>query len=377
MTDTIDYSTQSVATVKSFLRIENVSKCFGSVRAVDNLSFDIAQGELFALLGGSGCGKTTLLRMLAGFETPSSGRIYIDGLDVTDTPPYERPVNMMFQSYALFPHMNVEQNIGYGLKHEKISLEQRKARVREMLDLVQLSELGKRKPHQISGGQRQRVALARALARLPKVLLLDEPLGALDKKLREQTQFELHNIQKKTGITFVVVTHDQDEAMTLADRIAVMNKGVIQQIGSPNDIYEFPQTSFVADFIGSINLYDCVAVSSSGGKVIVDVPAMGQNVAITSDLHPMLGQPLKLALRPEKVTLSRGEDVLQDNVLSGRVADRAYYGKETLYRVAMPSGEIMMVTDVNAQRQSLSARLRQNDLVRLGFSKGSAILFEA
>ena len=227
---------------------------------------DIYKGELFALLGGSGCGKTTLLRMLAGFEQPTAGRVFIDGQDMTGVPPYERPVNMMFQSYALFPHMTVEKNVGYGLKHETMTDAQRKDRVKEMLDLVQLTPLAGRKPHQLSGGQRQRVALARALAKQPKLLLLDEPLGALDKKLREQTQFEIMNIQEKTGITFVVVTHDQEEAMTLATRIAVMDKGEIRQTGTPTEIYEFPQTRFVADFIGSINQFEGTVKSCQDGK---------------------------------------------------------------------------------------------------------------
>ena len=221
---------------RPFISVEGVTKRFGDFSAVSNVSLGIAKGELFALLGGSGCGKTTLLRMLAGFETPSEGRIYIDGQDMTELPPYERPVNMMFQSYALFPHMSVERNVGYGLKHESMNATQVAARVKEMLDLVQLTPLAGRKPHQLSGGQRQRVALARALAKQPKVLLLDEPLGALDKKLREHTQFEIMNIQDKTGITFIVVTHDQEEAMTLASRIAVMDRGVIRQIGKPTEI---------------------------------------------------------------------------------------------------------------------------------------------
>src|SRR5262245_45610513 len=256
MPDTGSYPTVASTTAPSFIRIDSVSKKFGDFTAVDNVSIDIKRGELFALLGGSGCGKTTLLRMLAGFETPTSGKIYIDGQDMADVAPYDRPVNMMFQSYALFPHMTVEKNVGYGLKHEPMTDAQRRDRVRHMLDLVQLTPLAERKPHQLSGGQRQRVALARALAKQPKLLLLDEPLGALDRKLREHTQFEIMNIQERTGITFIVVTHDQEEAMTLATRIAVMDRGVIRQTGTPTDIYEFPQSRFVADFIGSINQCD-------------------------------------------------------------------------------------------------------------------------
>jgi len=248
-----------------YLRIEGVSKRFGDFVAVDNVSLSIFKGEIFCLLGGSGCGKTTLLRMLAGFETPTSGRILIDGQDMSGIPPYERPVNMMFQSYALFPHMTVTQNVAFGLEQEGIDKNEIRRRVDDMLGIVKLGEFAKRKPHQLSGGQRQRVALARALVKKPKLLLLDEPLGALDKKLREHTQFELINLQEQLGVTFVVVTHDQEEAMTLASRIGVMNKGQIVQVGTPTDIYEFPNSRFVADFIGSVNMFD--------GKLIEDEPA--------------------------------------------------------------------------------------------------------
>ena len=261
-----------------FIRIEGVSKRFGSFLAVDDVSLTIAKGEIFGLLGGSGCGKTTLLRMLAGFEEPTTGRIWLDGQDMTGVPPYERPVNMMFQSYALFPHMTVEKNIGYGLKHEAMTDAQRKARVAEMLELVQLTPFAARKPHQISGGQRQRVALARALARAPKLLLLDEPLAALDKKLREHTQFELTNIQHQTGVTFVVVTHDQEEAMTLSDRIAVMDKGRVRQVGNPTDVYEYPNSRFVAGFIGSITSFEASVTALDGPLARLDVPALGGQV---------------------------------------------------------------------------------------------------
>ena len=244
--------------MKDFIHIKGVSKRFGSFVAVDNVDLEIAKGELFSILGGSGCGKTTLLRMLAGFEIPSSGTIEIDGTDVTNQAPYDRPVNMMFQSYAIFPHMNVARNVSYGLRKDGVPRKETNQRVDEMLELVQLSELKNRKPDQLSGGQRQRVALARALIKRPKVLLLDEPLAALDKKLRERTQFELMNIQDELGITFVVVTHDQEEAMTLSSRIAVMDKGRFQQIGTPKEIYEFPHNRFVADFIGTINTFEGV-----------------------------------------------------------------------------------------------------------------------
>src|SRR6202790_599772 len=241
---------------RPYVEVERVTKAFGDFKAVDDVSLKIYKGEIFCLLGASGCGKTTLLRILGGFETPSAGKIYIDGEDMTGVPPYERPVNMMFQSYALFPHMNVEQNVAFGLKQDRIPKQEIQERVATMLDLVKLGDFAKRKPHQLSGGQRQRVALARSLVKRPKLLLLDEPLGALDKKLREHTQFELISLQDKLGVTFVVVTHDQEEAMTLASRLGVMNHGKIAQIGTPSDIYESPATRFVADFIGSVNMFE-------------------------------------------------------------------------------------------------------------------------
>src|SRR5579859_5687888 len=239
-----------------YVQVDGITKSFGDFKAVNDVSLKIYKGEIFCLLGASGCGKTTLLRMLGGFETPSAGKIFIDGEDMTGVPPYERPVNMMFQSYALFPHMNVEQNVAFGLKQDRLPKGEIQSRVATMLDLVKMGEYARRKPHQLSGGQRQRVALARSLVKRPKLLLLDEPLGALDKKLREHTQFELIGLQDKLGVTFIVVTHDQEEAMTLASRIGVMNHGEIVQAGTPSEIYEFPNSRFVADFVGSVNMFE-------------------------------------------------------------------------------------------------------------------------
>ena len=357
-----------------FVRVEGVTKKFGQFAAVDNVSLEIFKGELFSLLGGSGCGKTTLLRMLAGFEKPTEGRIFIDGQDMTDLPPYERPVNMMFQSYALFPHMTVEKNIGYGLQHTDLTVAAQRDRVREMLDLVKLTPLAGRKPHQLSGGQRQRVALARALAKQPKLLLLDEPLGALDKKLREHTQFELMNIQDRTGITFIVVTHDQEEAMTLSSRIAVMDKGVIRQTGTPTEIYEFPANRLVADFIGSINQFEGDVVSPGPGMVTVTTAA-GGNILVKHEVAVATGSHVTVAVRPEKIAISRERPAAAVNALLGTVSDLGYFGKDSLYRVKLASGAVVTANSVNARRESESGRFAQwEDEVWLTFDPSSAIL---
>ena len=360
-----------------FIRIENVSKNFHMFLAVDNVSLNIAKGELFALLGGSGCGKTTLLRMLAGFETPSAGKIFIDGQDMAGVAPYNRPVNMMFQSYALFPHMTVAANVGYGLKHEAMTAVQRKDRTKEMLSLVQLSHLADRKPHQLSGGQRQRVALARSLAKQPKLLLLDEPLGALDKKLREQTQFEISNIQYKTGITFVVVTHDQEEAMTLASRIAVMDKGQVKQIGQPSDVYEFPNSKFVAGFIGSINMVDAEIAKAGSGELEVSSPLLGQSLSVETGQEFSVGEKVSLAFRPEKISITRNRPANAGNILKGQVQDFGYFGKDSLYRIKLGTGHVLSVNTVNAARLSEGeAKVTWDDEVFLSIDPKALMVFK-
>ncbi|KJS43218.1 MAG: ABC transporter ATP-binding protein [Rhodospirillaceae bacterium BRH_c57] len=331
--------------------IDGVTKRFGDFTAVDDVSLTIDRGELFSLLGGSGCGKTTLLRMLAGFETPTKGRILIDGQDMTDVPPYARPVNMMFQSYALFPHMTVEQNIAFGLKQDGMARDAIRARVAEMLDMVELSALGPRKPHQLSGGQRQRVALARALAKRPKVLLLDEPLGALDKKLRERTQLELVNLQCQLGITFVVVTHDQEEAMTMSDRVAIMNQGRILQVDSPHAMYEFPGTRFVAEFFGSINAFEGTIAEDGLTHAVISCPDLDAPVYVNHSVPGYEGSTVWAALRPEKITLSKQPPAdPARNVARGVVEDIVYLGGDSTYLVRLESGRRIRVALQNLTR---------------------------
>ena len=342
-----------VAPKEHFIRIRGISKHFGDFVAVDNVDLDIGRGELFSILGASGCGKTTLLRILAGFETPTAGQILIDGVDVTSMPPYDRPVNMMFQSYAVFPHMTVEKNISYGLRKDKVSPAEIAKRVDEAIDLVQLSDFRKRNPDQLSGGQRQRVALARALIKQPKVLLLEEPLAALDKKLREQTQFELMNIQDELGITFVVVTHDQEEAMTLSSRIAVMEKGRFLQIGAPKEIYEYPQSRFVAYFIGTINTFDCEVALVGEDNIEVTSTETGGRLSALGKHGVVAGQSVCIAVRPEKMFISREAPQDDSDIrIKGVVDDFGYLGNLSLYRVRLESGKIILVSQQNRRRSS-------------------------
>jgi putrescine transport system ATP-binding protein len=333
-----------------FIKVQSVSKHFGDFTAVDGVDLEIYKGELFCLLGGSGCGKSTLLRMLAGFETPSSGNILIDGANMNDVPPYERPVNMMFQSYALFPHMTVENNVAYGLKRDGIAKSEIDQRVEEMLAMVELTQFRKRKPHQLSGGQRQRVALARALVKQPKVLLLDEPLGALDKRLREQTQYELVNIQEQLGVTFVVVTHDQEEAMSLSTRIAVMDTGRFMQIGTPTEIYEFPNSRLVANFIGNANMFEGRVIENGPDHVVVESNSPECEFYIDHGLSIQEGTKVWVALRPEKIKISKGSPLDGANTIKGMVDDIGYLGGISTYRVKIGDERIIEITSQNQTR---------------------------
>ncbi|WP_313497137.1 ABC transporter ATP-binding protein [Pseudoxanthomonas mexicana] len=338
------------ASAQEYLRIVDVRKEFDGFVAVDDTNLTIRKGEIFALLGGSGSGKSTLLRCLAGFEKPTSGKIYLDGQLLNDLPPYERPLNMMFQSYALFPHMTVEQNIAFGLKQDGLSKEAIRKRVEEMLALVQLGKLAKRKPHQLSGGQQQRVALARSLAKGPKLLLLDEPMGALDKKLRSQMQLELVSIIESSGVTCVMVTHDQEEAMTMATRIAVMDAGWIQQVGKPDEVYEQPANRFVAGFIGSVNLFEGVIDEDLPEYATVRSPLFPAPVYIAHGITCYEGQPVAFALRPEKVMIGKDEPEAPTNKAQGVIEDIAYFGSHSVYHVRLPSGAKVLANFANSQR---------------------------
>ncbi|MBW0172454.1 MAG: polyamine ABC transporter ATP-binding protein [Hydrogenophaga sp.] len=350
-----------MADTTGFLVTEKLVKRFDEAVAVDEVSLSIGKGEIFALLGSSGCGKSTLLRMLAGFEKPTSGRILLGGQDVAAMPPYERPVNMMFQSYALFPHLDIWENIAFGLKREGLPKAEIKQRTDEMLALVQLTPYAKRKPHQLSGGQQQRVALARSLAKRPKMLLLDEPLGALDKKLREQTQFELVNIIEKVGVTVVMVTHDQEEAMTMASRIAIMSKGRVLQVGTPEEIYEHPSNRFVADFIGNVNLFE--------GRLTVDEADRCAATTGIGEIHVghgvsgTLNMPVAIAVRPEKIEISKQRpDTGGPNLFTGKVKEIAYFGSYNTYIVVATDGSKVKITEANTSRHDLSDITWEDDV---------------
>jgi putrescine transport system ATP-binding protein len=360
---------------KPYIQIESITKKFGDFVAVNNVSLKIYKGEIFCLLGGSGCGKSTLLRMLAGFESPTSGSILLDDRDMADIPPYQRPVNMMFQSYALFPHMTVEKNIAFGLEQERLSKGEIAARVEEILGIVKLGEFAARKPHQLSGGQRQRVALARALVKRPKLLLLDEPLGALDKKLREHTQFELINIQEQLGVTFIVVTHDQEEAMTLASRIGVMNRGEIVQIGTPTEIYEFPSTRFVADFIGSVNMFEGRLIEDLPDRVRIQSDELGGVVYVDHGISAAPGAVVWAAVRPEKIEITRQPPAkTTENCVRGVVKEIAYMGDVSVYLVKIDSGRMMRVTLPNVERLSDDERIAWEETVYLSWHESSPVV---
>ena len=357
--------------------IEGLAKTYGAFTAVDDVNLRIYRGEMFALVGASGCGKTTLLRMLAGFAEPSGGRILIDGGPMGGVPPYERPVNMMFQSYALFPHMTVERNVGYGISRMKMDAATRQSRIQEALEMVQLAPVAGRKPHQLSGGQRQRVALARALIRRPKVLLLDEPLSALDKKLREQTQFELMDLQCKLGITFIVVTHDQDEAMALATRIAVMDRGRVVQVGTPSEIYEFPASRFVADFVGTTNLFEGTVTGCQPGLITVHCAETGCELLVDESKPCAPGQRVWVALRPEKIRLGKEPAAgPRTNQLRGTVWELGYLGNRSTYRIKTTSGKVITAFAQNERRTSEMA-IDWSDEVFVSWTADAAVLLQS
>ena len=365
----------------AYLQIDDVVKDFGGgAVAVNHVSVDIARGEIFALLGASGCGKTTLLRMLAGFEIPTSGRIVLNGQDLASMPPYQRPINMMFQSYALFPHLTVWDNIAFGLRRDGLSKDKVAEKVEAMLKLVQLGKFGKRKPHQLSGGQQQRVALARSLAKQPQLLLLDEPLGALDKKLREETQIELVNIIEQVGVTCVMVTHDQEEAMTMATRIAVMNEGRIMQVGAPSEIYETPATRYVADFIGNVNLMDGSLTADFPDHVVIACADCTHYVG--HGITGVEGMNVSVAMRPEKLRLTRErpqestEWAAGHNQVRGTVKDMSYFGSFTVYHLQLPSGQILRVNQSNTERHREDA-LTWNDSAWASWSPSAQVVLTA
>ncbi|HIE77497.1 MAG TPA: ABC transporter ATP-binding protein [Candidatus Thioglobus sp.] len=369
----IESETTKLSSDKPYIQFQNVSKKFGNFTAINDLTLDIFNNEFFSLLGPSGCGKTTLLRMLAGFEKPTNGRILLEGEDISNIPPHLRPINMMFQSYALFPHMTVEKNIAFGLKQDKLPSNKINQRVDEMLELVELTEFSKRKPNQLSGGQRQRVALARSLAKRPKLLLLDEPLGALDKRLREQTQFELMNIQEKLGITFIIVTHDQEEAMTVSSRIGVMDSGNVIQVSTPNNLYEAPATKSVAEFIGNVNLFEGVYKGFDDIGTKLKCEHSESIVYSSQSIDAKNGSKIWLAVRPEKLEIFKSPPDYKYNILKGTIIDIGYGGSFSTYHVKLPNGNMISVIRANRERTSEKS-ITWNDEVYLHWSSKSAVV---
>lgn len=359
--------------MENYVHIESIRKEFDGFVAVDEVNISIRKGEIFALLGASGCGKSTLLRMLAGFEKPTLGQIFLDGESIIDMPPYERPVNMMFQSYALFPHMTVEQNIAFGLKQDGMAKAKIADRVSEMLKLVRMEKYTKRKPHQLSGGQQQRVALARSLAKSPKLLLLDEPMGALDKKLRSQMQLEVVSIIEKLGVTCVMVTHDQEEAMTMAHRIAIMDAGRISQIGKPDEIYEQPNSRFTAEFIGSVNLFEGKIQDDCADYATIRSPHVPDLLYVGHGITGFEGQEVALALRPEKIQVGKDEPSQEHNKVKGSIEDIAYFGSHSVYHVRLPSGMKVMANFANSERWA-SERFTWNDEVWLSWGDTEGVV---
>jgi putrescine transport system ATP-binding protein len=365
-----DFAPWADPTAQPLLRVEGLSKRFGGFTAVDHLSLDIHEGEFFALLGPSGCGKTTLLRMIAGFERPDAGRVLLDGIDLGPVPPYRRPVNMMFQSYALFPHLNVEANVAFGLKQEGLSKLEIAHRVADMLALVRLETFGRRRPHELSGGQRQRVALARSLVKRPRLLLLDEPMAALDKKLRGETRFELMELQRRLGLTFIIVTHDQSEAMTVADRIAVMDRGRLMQVAPPAEIYERPNSRWVADFLGEVNLFE--GRLGDDGLSVEGTAAGRVRVAAQAGAEP--GQVVWAAVRPEKLRIAAApQSAGDDNSVPATVVDVAYLGDTSLYKLRIRDGSQVKAAVANIGPPAASA-LAVDQQVWLSWPREAAIV---
>ena len=356
----------------AYLRIEDLSKRFDKFQAIRQTNLVIKKGELFCLLGPAGCGKTTLLRMLAGFEEPSEGKIFLDGKELTGIPPFRRPVNMMFQSYAIFPHMTVEENIAFGLKQDGFSKTNIHQKVEEALDLVEMPKLAKRKPNQLSGGQRQRVALARILVKQPKLLLLDEPMAALDKKLREQMQWEVVDILEKVEATCVMVTHDQSEAMTMASRIAIMNEGEILQVGTPSEIYELPNSRYTAGFIGTVNLFEGTVIQDEADHVIIQSPILKHPIFVDHGITGNEGMNVTVALRPEKIRIASKPAEKLHNCASGIVSDIAYFGSHSIYHIELESGQLVYVHLPNSERGTPQASW--NDKVYLEWSPHGCVV---